>query len=164
MIFSMWLLMYEQESSCLSGNQYVINPLVLFGHFWPKIFLFWIFKNHSFIGTVPNLVTFMAFGMWTHKKKWWHDSSRLSGHKKNSHTCALRSKMTDHRKWMGNRQKPQNSETFCVYNLQIGHNAEKKYTAVKGWHSKTLQVWYRHIHSHKDAHTHTHTHLWTLCL
>ncbi len=22
---SMWLLMYEQESSCLSGNQYVIN-------------------------------------------------------------------------------------------------------------------------------------------
>ncbi len=21
----MWLLMYEQESSCLSGNQYVIN-------------------------------------------------------------------------------------------------------------------------------------------
>ncbi len=25
MIFSMWLLMYEQESSCLSGNQYVIN-------------------------------------------------------------------------------------------------------------------------------------------
>jgi len=45
-----------------------VNPLVLFGHFWPKNFLFWIFKNHSFIVMLRNLMTFMALGMWTHKK------------------------------------------------------------------------------------------------
>ncbi len=51
------------------------------------------------------------YGIWnvnTHKN-WGLDSSRLSGRKKNSHTCALRSKMTDHRKLMGNRHK-----LFCL--------------------------------------------------
>jgi len=35
-----------------------------------KHFLFWNFKNHSFIGMLRNLVTFMALGMWTHKRSW----------------------------------------------------------------------------------------------
>ncbi len=103
----------QAKISANGVRKIILTPLVLFGHFWPENFLFWIFKNHSFIGMVRNLVTFMAFGVWT-QKNWGLDSSRLSGRKKNSHTCALRSKMTDHRKWMGNRQKHKNSETFCV--------------------------------------------------
>jgi len=47
---------------------FTINPLMVLGHFWPNNFLFWIIKNHSFIGRLWYLVTFLAFGMWIQKK------------------------------------------------------------------------------------------------
>ncbi len=63
------------ESTFISVNtillekQQCLNPCAVFGHFWPENLTFWIFKNRSFTRMVQNSVTFMALGMWTHKKK-----------------------------------------------------------------------------------------------
>jgi len=46
---------------------------------------------------------------------------------------------------------------FVLYDLQIGHDAEKKCSAIKGWHSKTPRVQNRHTHPH-TTHFYTHTH------
>ncbi len=56
--FALWIGSFEQ-----------FNPLVLFDHVLPEHFLFtFFFLSHSFIRMVGHLVTFMAFGMWTHTK------------------------------------------------------------------------------------------------
>ncbi len=55
------------------------------------------------------------FGTWYVNTQKKIDSKKLSARKK----------MTDHRKWIGNGKKIENIEIFCVYNLQIPHDAEK---------------------------------------
>ncbi len=57
------------------------------------------------------------YGTWNvnTEKNVGHDSNRLSGCKNNSHTHGLRSKITDHRKLMGNGEKNQKYRIFlCV--------------------------------------------------
>ncbi len=101
----LWMMTWQLRLTCF---YYVcmFNPLMLFGHFWPEDLNFFkslLHRNGTKLGDF--------YGIWnvnTHKN-WGLDSSRLSGRKKNSHTCALRSKMTDHRKLMGNRRK-----LFCL--------------------------------------------------
>ncbi len=52
---------------------------------------------------------------------------------------------------------------FCVYNLQIIHDAEKQCTAIKGWHSKILRLQNSNLRPTVPPpphHHHRHTHIW----
>jgi len=46
---------------------------------------------------------------------------------------------------------------FCVYNLRISHDLEKKHTTEKGWIYKTSRVQNRHIQTHIHIHKHFYT-------
>ncbi len=106
----------------------------------------------------------VTFDFWIIASSEWYETWWLFWHlvcehtKKNSHTHGLWSKMTEHRKRIGNGKKIENIENLRVYNLQIPHDPEKNCIAMKGWNSSTSSVQNQHTHSHTHTHTHTCTH------
>ncbi len=73
---------------------------------------------------------------------------------KKSHTCVVRSQKWPLLEMNGKYAKIQ--KIFCVYNLQIIHDAEKECSAIKRWNSKISRVQNGHT-----LPTPTDTHIWT---
>ncbi len=91
---------------------------------------------------VRNLVTLWQSLCDNQKINRGLDSKKLNGCKKNSQTCVVRGQKWPPLEMNGKYAKIQ--IIFCVYNLQIIHDAEKECTAIKGWHSKISGVQNRH--------------------
>ncbi len=107
------------------------------GHFWPKSFTFGNFENHSFIKTVQNLVTFMAFGMQTQNLRAWFEKAKWTlTKKKKSVTLVVFAVRNDH---LGNYWKM--GKYRKRFACTVSHDAEKNCTVSLYFNLKYCIKW-----------------------